>query len=573
MLPLKTFLKECVNLKISPNSYCSKRLVSRRKIPKSYYFDNVEYIRRGQTNLTNVGNAKRTDDIKHMSASVLCIFSNMLLKENIRDDFLWRCIEKRSFELLDKFEIDEVASFLFCLSKIRLETKLYDSFISIIKRKYEYLNTSNLAMLISAYSKRNEKDLIVFLKEEFKKKIYTVHNIVEISMILNALVKCKIYDEELLKKLSFLIVDIINHTDNIHVRDLCVIVFCYSSIEEYTNKNIVKILAGKITLLIDETNLVDLCRIFCSYMNLRMNSHHILRVSAIRLKSVLNKSSIDEVINCIHFLPNLKKIIESSEETSLLNSKWKHFDEKELGYSINWFYLFNYIINMFNEKLTSVSNTLDSNQISNVFYFYSRYNILMSPLKLELFINKIKYMDLSVESKIYVLYSLIILLKNLEDNLVYNFDTLDVNKIFLQVNDVPICKNRKKNNERELEPEHEHKPNSELAASYISREHIRNIQGELLYCLQKWEQEILLFMNNYERCSMQDITKIIHVLFVLDNKSTSFTQSIKHYVIFKYKSINEATANTLLFYFRNFFKVTEDDDLVEILKLKIIKKK
>lgn len=556
MLELKTFFKKCTKVKRTAN-YCYKRFSSRGKSPSGYYYDRTKNVKNTDPISVNVLKDKGMN-IFHMNASVLCIFSNMLLRENIRDESLWKCIEKRSYELLDRFEINEVASFLFCFSKIRFETQLYDSFISIIKRKYEYLNTSNLAMLISAYAKRKEKDLIMLLKEEFKRKIYTVHNIVEISMILNALVKCNIYDEELLNKLSSIVIDMIIHTNNIQVRDLCVVVFCYSYIR-YNNKTLFKILAQKITPSINDVKLVDLCRIFFSYMNLQINSCHILRVSSGKLKSVLDRSSIDEVISCIHFLPNLKKTIEKNDETFLF-TKWRLVEEKESGYSVNFFYLYNYIVNMFNEKLTSSINILDSNQISNIFFFYSKHNILMNSLKVEMFIKKIGKLHLSVELKIYILYSLTIFLKNMEDNVLYNFDIIDVMKIFPKTNDNRyIVKNREINNDSSV--------------SVISEQNIISIKNELVKCLHNWEKEIYLFINNYKLCTVQDIIKILHFFYILENRSNIFMQNIKHYVIFNYRSINEFTAKTLLFYFQKFFRMTEDDDFVEILKHKLIKGK
>lgn len=555
MLEFKTFFKKCAKVKRTVN-YCCVRFLSRGKTPSGYYYDCTKNVKNADLISENVLNDKGMN-IRYMNASVLCIFSNMLLRENIRDERVWKCIEKRSYELLDRFEINEVASFLFCFSKIRFETQLYDSFISIIKRKYEYLNTTNLAMLISAYAKRKEKDLVMLLKEEFKKKIYTVHNIVEISMILNALVKCNIYDEELLNKLSSIVTDIIIHTNNIQVRDLCVVVFCYSYIL-YNNKALFKILAQKIIPSINDVKLVDLCRIFFSYMNLHMNSCHILRVSAGRLKSVLDRSSIDEVISCIHFLPNLKKTTEKIDETSVF-TKWKLVEEKEFGYSVNYVSLYNYIVNMFNEKLTSSINILDSNQISSVFYFYSKHNILMNSLKLEMFIKKIGKLHLSVELKIYILYSLTIFLKNLEDNVLYNFDITDVNKIFPKTDDRYVVKNTE--------------PSNESNASVISEQFVLNVKSELAKCLQNWEKEIHLFINNYKLCTVQDIIKILHFFYILENRSDVFIQSIKHYVIFNYRSINEFTAKTLLFYFQKFFRLAENDDFVEILKHKLIKGK
>ncbi|KJP86025.1 hypothetical protein AK88_04356 [Plasmodium fragile] len=489
--------------------------------------------------------------IKQMNSSVLCIFSNMLLKENIKNDFIWKKIERRSYEIMDKFEVGDIASFLFCLSKMRYETNLYESFIPIIKKKCEYFNTSNLAMLISTYSKRKKEDLIIVLKEELKKKVHTIHNVVEICMILNALVKSKIYDEHLFVKLSNIIAEnvIRNH---VHVRDICVIAYCYACIL-YKNMNFFKILAQKIVLLMDDINLVDLCRILYAYMRVDQNFYHILKLSALKLANVMDSSSISDVINCVHFLPILKEVVEARNDSTTKRID-PHIDGS-FNYSIDYVHFLNYIINAFNEKLLSYLNLLSANQVSNLFYIYSRYNILISLSKMDIFVSHIRNMKVANELKIYILYSLAILLKNYESNNsgLYICDPLDINKIFV-----------KHHGEHFVDQTHR-KDNIKC----LNKHDYDAMKNNLLCCLKQWEDDINLFVTNYDICSIQDIIKVLSIFLILNHTRNSLISNIKTYVIMNYKSVNEHNAYTLMFYFQKLNVINDDEDFAQILKCKI----
>ncbi|CRG94174.1 conserved Plasmodium protein, unknown function [Plasmodium gallinaceum] len=534
MLKFKNVLKQGTNV-IIINNYFYKRYLSKINSKILYKYNSEDYI-------TN----DRRIKINDMNSSVLCIFSNMLLKENIKNDLIWKKIEKRSYELIDKFEVNDIASFLFCLSKVRYETNLFESFIPIIKIKCEYFNTSNLAMLISAYSKRKKEDLIILLKEELKKKVHTLHNMVEISMILNALVKCKINDEDLFSKMSNIIIDNVVY-NNVHVRDICVITYCYAYIL-YKNMNIFKILSQKIIILMDDVNLVDLCRVLYSYMRINRNFNHILKLSAFKLENIIEKSSISDVINCIHFLPILKQIVEKHEYNDI---NCEIIDENEFNYFINYFNLFNYIVNVFNGKLISYTNILNSNQISNIFYMYSRYNILMRLSELEVFIYKIKNMILTNDLKIYILYSLTLLLKNYENNTIYDFNFLNVNKIFVKKTENLNEKFKKEN------------------IKCVNKLDYNKLKNNLVSCLKEWENDINLFINNYDVCLTQDVIKVLNICLILNYTHDSILNNIKHYIIFNYKNINEHNAYTLIFYFQKLNKLNEDEDFYEILKNKI----
>ncbi|GAW80539.1 hypothetical protein, conserved [Plasmodium gonderi] len=536
----KNILKESANVNTVNNCFFKR---SQLKV-----YHNTSYKYKSENTITN----DREIKIKNMNSSVLCIFSNMLLKENIKNDFIWKKIERRSYEIMDKFEVGDIASFLFCLSKIRYETNLYESFIPIIKRKCEYFNTSNLAMLISTYSKRKKEDLIILLKEELKKKVHTIYNVVEICMILNALVKCKIYDENLFIKLSNIIVENIIH-NHVHVRDICVITYCYACIS-YKNMNFFKILSQKIALLMDDVNLVDICRILYSYIRINKNFYHILKLSVYKLGSVIEKSTVSDVINCVHFLPILKEAVEAHNDVTSNRNDFIHVD-KEFNYNIDYINLLNYVINIFNEKLISYVNLLSANQISNLFYIYSRYNLFISFSKMNIFISQIWNVKLTIELKIYVLYSLVILLKNYESNNngLYNFDMLDINKIFIQES-------------RENFVDQKYKKNS---TKFSNKYDYNEMKNSLLYCLKQWEDDINLFINNYDSCSIQDIIKILNIFLILSHTRNSIIFNIRNYIIINYKNINEHNAYTLMFYFQKLNVINDDEDFTQILRSKI----
>ncbi|CZT98366.1 hypothetical protein C923_02887 [Plasmodium falciparum UGT5.1] len=598
-------------------------------------------------------------NISRMNSSVLCIFSNMLLKENVQNNLLWKRIEKRSYELINDFEVNEIASFLFCLSKVRYDTNLYDNFIPLIKRKCEYFNTSNLAMLISTYSKKKRKknnkteddSIIMLLKNELKKKVHTIYNIVEISMILNALVKSNIKDNDLYAKLSNIIIDNVMY-NNVHIRDLCVITYCYANIL-YNNDNLFIILSQRINQLIEQANLVDLCRILYSYMRIKKNYNHILKSCTIQIKDVMyNRSSISDVINCIHFLPNLKEIIDNEQEeentffedyyngnkgigndkicdntynincTNVHNMNHPILYDRTCNYHIDYFNLYNYVIHTFNKYFISYIHMLTSKQISNILYIYSRYNILICPSTVHVFIEKIKNMQLTKELKIYILYSLSILLKNYElkkyilkydekknntpksydmendvsksdkshacmdDNIlnsyainnsfennkscdifkkkqhnvnIYNFYELDINKIFFM-----------KPNPEHIIKENENIQNRKNNFLYINNYNFVKLKNNLIDCLILWEQDINDYINNHDFSLTQDvIRRVLNIFLILNYSHASVIYSIRNYVILNYKNINEHNAYMIMYYFQQLNKLNDDDDFAEILTCKM----
>ncbi|SPJ10530.1 conserved Plasmodium protein, unknown function [Plasmodium sp. DRC-Itaito] len=594
-------------------------------------------------------------NISRMNSSVLCIFSNMLLKENIENNLLWKRIEKRSYELINDFEVNEIASFLFCLSKVRYDTNLYDNFIPLIKRKCEYFNTSNLAMLISTYSKRKRKKnnkteedcIIMLLKDELKKKVHTIYNIVEISMILNALVKSNIKDNDLYTKLSNIIIDNIMY-NNVHIRDLCVITYCYANIL-YNNDNLFIILSQRINQLIEQANLVDLCRILYSYMRIKKNYNHILKSCTIQIKDVIyNRSSISDVINCIHFLPNLKEIIDNEQEEE--NARFEDYNngnntirndkicdnkyninygnvdnmndpilyDRTCNYYVHYFNLYNYVIHTFNKYFISYIHMLTPKQISNILYIYSRYHILICPSTVHVFIEKIKNMQLTEELKIYILYSLSILLKNYElkkyilkydekknntpksydmndymskcddymdDNIlkryeiknsfennkscdilkkkqqnvnIYNFYELDINNIFIKHNPEHIIK------------ENGNVQNRKNNILYINNYNFVKLKNNLIDCLILWEQDINNYINNHDLSSTQDvIRRVLNIFLILNYSHSSVIYSIRNYVILNYKNINEHNAYMIMYYFQQLNMLNDDDDFAEILTCKM----
>ncbi|SOV77102.1 conserved Plasmodium protein, unknown function [Plasmodium sp. gorilla clade G3] len=593
-------------------------------------------------------------NISRMNSSVLCIFSNMLLKENVQNNLLWKRIEKRSYELINDFEVNEIASFLFCLSKVRYDTNLYDNFIPLIKKKCEYFNTSNLAMLISTYSKRKKRNkkteddyIIMLLKNELKKKVHTIYNIVEISMILNALVKCNIKDNDLYTKLSNIIIDNVMY-NNVHIRDLCVITYCYANIL-YNNDNLFIILSQRINQLIEQANLVDLCRILYSFMRIKKNYNHILKSCTIQIKDVIyNRSSISDVINCIHFLPNLKEIIDNGQEEE--NARFEDYynannrigndkmcdnkyninysnvhnmndtilHDRTCNYHIDYFNLYNYVIHTFNKYFISYIHMLTSKQISNILYIYSRYNILICPSTLHVFIEKVKNMQLTKELKIYILYSLSILLKNYElkkyilkydenknstrksydmenymskcddymdDNIlksytinssiennqsceifkkkqhnvnIYNFYELDINNIFIKPNSEHIIKEKGIIQNRK---------NNFI---YINNYNFEKLKNNLIDCLILWEQDINDYIKNHDLSLTQDvIRRVLNIFLILNYSHNSVIYSIRNYVILNYKNINEHNAYMIMYYFQQLNKLNDDDDFAEILTCKM----
>ncbi|SOV22840.1 conserved Plasmodium protein, unknown function [Plasmodium sp. DRC-Itaito] len=592
-------------------------------------------------------------NISRMNSSVLCIFSNMLLKENIQNNLLWKRIEKRSYELINDFEVNDIASFLFCLSKVRYDTNLYDNFIPLIKKKCEYFNTSNLAMLISTYSKRkktkNKKTeddyIIMLLKDELKKKVHTIYNIVEISMILNALVKCNIKDNDLYTKLSNIIIDNVMY-NNVHIRDLCVITYCYATIL-YNNDNLFIILSQRINQLIEQANLMDLCRILYSYMRIKKNYNHILKSCTIQIKDVIyNRSSISDVINCIHFLPSLKEIIENEQDEEIAgfddydnenNTKDNHkicdnkyninysnvhnmnvsiSYDRTCNYHINYFNLYNYVIHIFNKYFISYIHMLTSKQISNILYIYSRYNIFICPSIVHVFIEKVKNMQLTRELKIYMLYSLSILIKNYESKNIFKYDEknttpkcydmknyiskcddyMDDNKLksytidnsFQNNKSCEIFKKKQHNgniyNFYELDINNIFiKPNSEYIIKengniqngknnmlYINNYNFVKLKNNLIECLNLWEQDINDYINNHDLSLTQDvIRRVLNIFLILNYSHNSVIYSIRNYVILNYKNINEHNAYMIMYYFQQLNKLNDDDDFAEILTCKM----
>ncbi|EAA19049.1 hypothetical protein, partial [Plasmodium yoelii yoelii] len=164
---------------------------------------------------------------------------------------------------------------------------------------------------------------------------------------------------------------------------------------------------------------------------------------------------------------------------------------------------------------------------------------------------------LSDELKIYILYSLSILLKNYENTTIFNFDIFDVNKIFIKGNPENYSYENKNYKKDINKIKCVNKPNSE------------GLKKKIISCLKLWENGINLFINNYDVCLIQDVIKVLNIFLILNHINNFIIYSIKNYIIINYKKINEHNSYSLMFYFQKLNVLNNDEDLIEILKHKI----
>jgi len=147
-------------------------------------------------------------------------------RDGLDDDDWWNAVVKRTKELAPRLALHDVTLILNGMARMRrLDRDLLQVLLPRICSHLVYLSSSHLAMLSSAMAKADVHDqkFVELLTRELKARLMEFHSSMEITMIVNAVSKLRVTDDDLYRRFVTCIQSRMS-VEAFHVRDLSVIV-------------------------------------------------------------------------------------------------------------------------------------------------------------------------------------------------------------------------------------------------------------------------------------------------------------------------------------------------------------
>eukprot|EP00916_Digyalum_oweni_P002403 GHVL01004427.1.p1 GENE.GHVL01004427.1~~GHVL01004427.1.p1 ORF type:complete len:532 (+),score=46.54 GHVL01004427.1:41-1636(+) len=213
---------------------------------------------------------------KYMDSAALGDSANLAARENVDNNEFWENMIARAKDLLVRMEPKDIALLLNALSRTgRKDVDLLKLFASVIAPKLMYYNSTQFAMILSAYAKAGVVDsvLVHAFVDEIRARIHKFNEFkspVELSMVMNALSRLGIYDADLYNQFS-------HHTqvrmtiDMFHVRDLSVIASAFARVP-HKDQQLFDQIADRAFNTIREATPQELARLIHSFAKVGQNN-------------------------------------------------------------------------------------------------------------------------------------------------------------------------------------------------------------------------------------------------------------------------------------------------------------
>jgi len=147
-------------------------------------------------------------------------------RAGLDDDAWWGLLSARARELAPALAMHDVALILNGMARSRrLDRDFVDAVLPRICASLVYLTSAHLAMISSAVAKAEVSSprFVALLTRELKARLVEFHSSMEITMIINAMSKLRVTDEDLYRRLASHVQNRAGH-GSFHVRELSVIV-------------------------------------------------------------------------------------------------------------------------------------------------------------------------------------------------------------------------------------------------------------------------------------------------------------------------------------------------------------
>jgi len=191
-------------------------------------------------------------------------------REQVDSSQLWTLLTDRAQELGTEMEPRDVALLLNGLSRTRqlnFFPNILKNLAPSIEEKISYYSSIQIAMILSAVSKASGSNLtpslLGKLVTEVKNRVHEFASPVELSMLMNALVKLNVTDSILYRRFSSFIQSRMKN-GNFHVREISIIAHAFS-IANIRDISLFEKLFEKSLITINEATPIEIARIVAAY--------------------------------------------------------------------------------------------------------------------------------------------------------------------------------------------------------------------------------------------------------------------------------------------------------------------
>eukprot|EP00922_Rhytidocystis_sp_ex-Travisia-forbesii_P050402 GHVS01074933.1.p1 GENE.GHVS01074933.1~~GHVS01074933.1.p1 ORF type:complete len:462 (-),score=83.16 GHVS01074933.1:2421-3713(-) len=160
-----------------------------------------------------------------MDASMLGSYANVATRDGLTNRLFWNMIITRAKQIISTFEPKDVALLLNALSRSRrCDPDLFAALVPHVVQHLSVYPASFLVMTVGAYTKNNYHDtqLTTAFLRELQNRLHQFQTAVELSMLLSALTKLNVFDDDLVNRLTAQVICRLN-VEVFHIRDLSVI--------------------------------------------------------------------------------------------------------------------------------------------------------------------------------------------------------------------------------------------------------------------------------------------------------------------------------------------------------------
>lgn len=203
------------------------------------------------------------------------------VREGLDDESWWKAFRERALELAPRLALHDAALVLNSMARVRrTDRKLVMALLPRISSHLVYLTSAHLAMLASAIAKSGVHDatFAAALTRELKARLMEFQTSMEITMIVNAMSKLRVTDEDLYRRFVSHIQNAMGH-EVFHVRDLSVLVGALARVQCTDNVTMSRFADCAVATLPEATPM-ELARLMHAYMSVGCVLHDFFGVCA-----------------------------------------------------------------------------------------------------------------------------------------------------------------------------------------------------------------------------------------------------------------------------------------------------
>eukprot|EP00922_Rhytidocystis_sp_ex-Travisia-forbesii_P050401 GHVS01074932.1.p1 GENE.GHVS01074932.1~~GHVS01074932.1.p1 ORF type:complete len:512 (-),score=97.86 GHVS01074932.1:2421-3863(-) len=201
-----------------------------------------------------------------MDASMLGSYANVATRDGLTNRLFWNMIITRAKQIISTFEPKDVALLLNALSRSRrCDPDLFAALVPHVVQHLSVYPASFLVMTVGAYTKNNYHDtqLTTAFLRELQNRLHQFQTAVELSMLLSALTKLNVFDDDLVNRLTAQVICRLN-VEVFHIRDLSVIAHALAKLGS-SDTQLFQTIAERAGSMLGEATPLELSRLLYAF--------------------------------------------------------------------------------------------------------------------------------------------------------------------------------------------------------------------------------------------------------------------------------------------------------------------